>query len=187
MPSEDTVTDSIDNRSIAVLRTRLPYTDRRSLSQAWFSALHLAQIGPARGLPARRASDPSFVAPGLRNASVPTVAQRPGPLTARSAAPKPERAALRDAAPGCTRDVRLRSKEKAAFEQARSYPPFSTSLTIGVDGARIKLLVRREGSTLHVVALCAPQNADLVRRALACADTYLRGNGESVRASVRTL
>lgn len=179
------MTDPIDNRSIAVLRTRLPYTDRRALSQAWFSALHLAQIGPARGLPARRASDPSFVAPVPRNTLAPSVVQRSGPLAARAAVTKPERVAARDATPSGTRDVSAPPKEKAAFEQARSYPPFSTSLTVGVDGARIKLLVRREGSTLHVVALCAPQNADLVRRALACADSYLRRNGESVRACVQ--
>ncbi len=181
------MTDSIDNRSIAVVRTRLPYTDRRSLSQAWFSALHLAQIGPARGLPARRASDPSFIASGARIAPVPAAAQKAAPLAPLAREAKPDRLARRDVAPSVTRDIRSRPKDETAFEQARSYPPFSTSLTVGVDGTRIKLLVRREGSTLHVVALCTPQSADLVRRALACADTYLRQSGESVRASVRTL
>src|ERR1700726_4781449 len=29
--------------SIAVIQARLPYVDRRSLSEAWFSALHLAR------------------------------------------------------------------------------------------------------------------------------------------------
>ena len=184
----DTVTDSIDNRSIAVLRTRLPYTDRRSLSQAWFSALHLAQIGPARGFPARRASDPSFLAPSSRSATAPNAEAAPPARASRVSGTKVDRATAREgAAAAGTRDVRSRFKDKAAFEQARSYPPFRTSLTVGVDGARIKLLVRREGSTLHVVALCAPQSAELVGRALACADTYLRRSGESVRASVRTV
>ena len=180
--------DSIDNRSIAVLRTRLPYTDRRSLSQAWYSALHLAQIAPARGLPARRAGDPSFLAAGARNASLPSGTRKAAPLSPQVRAPKPDRAATRDdVEPRFTRGEASRAKEKVAFDRARSYPPFSTSLTVGVDGARIKLLVRREGSTLHVVALCTPQSADLVRRALACADAYLRRTGESVRASVQTL
>src|ERR1700686_5193165 len=31
--------------SIAVIRARLPYVDRRALSEAWFSALHLAREG----------------------------------------------------------------------------------------------------------------------------------------------
>ena len=181
------MTDSIDNRSIAVLRTRLPYTDRRSLSQAWFSALHLAQIVPARGLPARRANDPSFFAPVVRSTTAAAGAQRPHEVSPRAPGAKPGRTVVRDTAPGRVRDAEVTPKEKAAFERARSYPPFSTSLTVGVDGARVKLLVRREGAILHVVALCAPQSADLVRRALACADAYLGRSGESVRASVRTL
>jgi hypothetical protein len=181
------VTDTTANRSIAVLRTRLPYTDRRSLSQAWFSALHLAQVVPARGLPARRASDPSFRAPDARaegRTAVPT-ASLPG--MARATKPRSDDA-RESVAPARVRDASPLPKEKsAAFQAARSYPPFSTSLTVGSGGARIKLLLRREGPTLHVIALCTPNSVDLVRRALACADTYLRRNGESVSASVRTL
>jgi len=37
------VVNEIAQRSIAVVKMRLPYTDRRSLSQAWFSSLHLAE------------------------------------------------------------------------------------------------------------------------------------------------
>src|SRR5580700_7978450 len=36
-----------DTEKIAVIATRLPYIDRRSLSEAWFSALHLASDGPS--------------------------------------------------------------------------------------------------------------------------------------------
>jgi hypothetical protein len=181
------VTDTTANRSIAVLRTRLPYTDRRSLSQAWFSALHLAQIVPARGLPARRASDPSFRAPGAR-AEGRGAAERAPSLPAAARATKLRSDAREGVAPARVREARSPAKDKAvAFQEARSYPPFSTSLTVGSGGARIKLLLRREGPTLHVIALCTPDSVDLVRRALACADTYLRRSGESVSASVRTL
>lgn len=184
----DDVTDTtIDNRSIAVVRTRLPYTDRRSLSQAWFSALHLAESGPVRGLPARRASDArAFSGRSERADSSPNATGRPSATFARGAT---EAALGRPSDGGAPRahDVRRTRVSQSAgvtFESARSYPPFRTSLTIGVEGARIKLLLRREGPTLHVIALCAPGNVDLVRRALACADAYLRRNGESVRASV---
>jgi hypothetical protein len=60
-------------------------------------------------------------------------------------------------------------------------------LTFGVHGERVALSLRREGSTLHVVAVCRPEVEGIVRRALACVDLYLRVRGESVRASVSTV
>jgi hypothetical protein len=170
----DVVTDIADNRSGAVVRTRLPYTDRRSLSQAWFSALHLADAGVERSIPSRRASN--------RNSAAAAPVRRPA-ATARAVAsnrldPQIDLAARR------TRSREAVKRAELAFDAARSYPPFRTSLTVGVDGARIKLLLRRAGPTLHVIALCAPAHVDLVRRALARADAHLRCGGESVRASV---
>jgi hypothetical protein len=37
---------------------------------------------------------------------------------------------------------------------------------------------------LHVVALCRPEIAATVRRALACADAHVRMRGEAIRSSV---
>ena len=50
--SEDSVNAT---RNIGVIRLRLPYIDSRSLSQAWFSALHLASDAKAPGAKRRRA------------------------------------------------------------------------------------------------------------------------------------
>ncbi len=69
---------------------------------------------------------------------------------------------------------------------SRSYPPRRTSLTVGLGRERVQLVLRREGAVLHVIAVCRPEVAALVRRALASADAYVRSSGDSLRASVQT-
>ncbi len=181
---------TVENRAIAVVRTRLPYTDRRSLSQAWFSALRLASDGPS-----------PRVARGPCAAAAPLAAGRPRPLSRGPEAlrrPPPSVAAAfatgARAVPVAAfgGGVRIRSAEAPAERaancpSARSYPPFRTSLTLGVAGDRVALLLRREGTTLHVVALCRPAVESTVRRALALAAAHVRLHGDSLRASVRTL
>jgi hypothetical protein len=178
-----------DTEKIAVIATRLPYIDRRSLSEAWFSALHLASDGP----PQRQATPRRGVAEAQRPAGrrlgsdnsprgEAAQAQRfaketGGPRSSRTQAPN---AAL---PPSPSRGGSV----PEAVAVARSYPPFRTSLTFGVHGERVALSLRREGSTLHVVAVCRPEVEAIVRRALACVDLYLRVRGESVRASVSTV
>jgi len=170
--------------AIAVLRTRLPYVDRRALSEAWFSALHLAagESPHGAGGAARGSVQPSNVAaPHLRavtHLATDTASTTVPRRTARSSdqrgvAPRP-------------RTEATRSRSNAAAEtRPRSYPAQRTSLTLAIDGSRVQLVLRREGPLLHVVALCRPDAAPLVRRALANADAHLRRTGESVRASVR--
>ena len=190
--------DIADARSIAVVRTRLPYIDRRALSQAWFSALHVADAAPA----ARVRAVVKSATPAAHGSHVPAPSgRRPVRAAAAQAAPSPRATATRrrDASADVPtqRSQRARAQRAAdasanaatrstALDDVRSYPPFQTSLTVGAEGARVALLLRREGPTLHVVALCAPANVELVRRALACADTYLRLRGDTVRASVRS-
>ena len=175
-----------DAHSIAVVRTRLPYIDRRALSQAWFSALHVASDGAPKH--------------GVRCPSQAAVVRSQAARTAHASAPvrtlpAAVQSARRSAAkrPGTSADVAARRAQRARTsataartDDPRSYPPFQTSLSVGIEGARVALLLRREGPTLHVIALCAPANVELVRRALACADAQLRCSGESVRASVRS-
>lgn len=180
--------NQIADRSIAVVKMRLPYTDRRSLSQAWRSALGLADGGPphADHVAARSAKS--------------TAACSSFPIPARDAAPVgvPETRVgaarvLPRRANGAGDDVTLRrprtsdprAVRRPSFAAARSYPPFCTSLTLAVDGGRVQLVLRRERETLHIVAICAPANADLVRRALVCAQAHLRARGEVLQADVR--
>jgi hypothetical protein len=181
---------SDDTGKISVIAARLPYTDRRALSEAWFSALHLASDGALHAQPPERRA-------GVAHHPPRDMSRGPG---AQSAAPPARTAAQRPAAPvrrrdggglareDAPRDVRPRSADtRDVFACARSYPSFRTALTFGVAGERVALLLRREGPTLHVVALCRPAVAEIVRRALAGADAALRLRGESIRATVTTV
>lgn len=181
--------NEITPRSIAVVKMRLPYTDRRSLSQAWFSALHIAEDRP----PPSRCSGRRHLLPFLGR---PAAAQRGVSASpsvggtssngARNDAPVRRANILGSETPQQgARVERPRVAVRTSPAHVRSYPPFQSSLTVGVGGARVQLVLRRDGETLHVVALCAPRNVDLVRRALACAQAHLRARGDVLRAVVR--
>jgi hypothetical protein len=179
-----------ENRTIAVVRTRLPYTDRRSLSQAWFSALHLSEApsaSTARG--PRRAPGAALAAyEGPRPSGPPNAAGKAGeaPWLAPRHRGGVESAAAGDGcAPG--RAARSRPSPAKLGPRARSHPPLRTSLTVGVAGERVALVLRRDGTTLHVVAVCRPGVEDAVRRALAQAAAEVRRHGEAMQASVRAL
>src|SRR5271156_1495001 len=178
---------------IAVIGTRFPYIDRRALSEAWFSALRLGNAAPP-GIPR--------VKPTPHNArfaaTVARVQVKRGVARDAATAAEGRRAPLARAGAGMppasemhrTPDLDGTSVDKVAriaHDRARSYPPFRTSLTFGVDGGRVHLLLRRDGATLYVVALCRPEMAGVVRQALARADAHVRANGEVLRAAVQTL
>ena len=175
------------NSKITVIQSRLPYTDRRALSEAWFSALHLASDGPRCSVPERRGVAIQPVADVAVTNEKPNsgapVAQY-GP----NARPAPERPPVPAVPLERSTAVLPPRREPIAKHRSRpsaDYPPFRTSLAIGFARGRVQLLLRREGATLHVVAVCRPEAAGVVRRALALADAHLRLRGEAVRASVR--
>jgi len=180
------VVNEIAQRSIAVVKMRLPYTDRRSLSQAWFSSLHLAEDRSSLSCGGQERKAPAVQACAA-------VARRGGPMAPVGGGASKARgsdAAVRHASMGGSEVTQRRYRTQsriplpASFAGARSYPPFATSLTVGLDGARVQLVLRRQADTLHVVALCAPGKVDLVRRALACARAHLRARGEVLHAAV---
>jgi len=174
---------------LSVLKTRLPYVDRRALSEAWFSALHLADVEREAAAPALRGAASGVAAP--------SAAGRTNPKNLRANFGYPPAGAMRryvaavrsGGSPVGPESGALRRPVRAALAPAvarRSDPEHRTSLTVGVGGSRVQLMLRREGAVLHVVALCRPEVAAAVSRALARADAHLRLAGESVRASVRT-
>jgi len=181
-----------DSKSISVLRTRLPYVDRRSLSKAWMAALGIAD--PV----ATRAAAPThtFAATAVPSAPRPVsraalqvplaaapIARREVPAERRTTVPSvAERGSAVERARGA---VPATAASKAA--SARSYPTYQTSFVVGLDGARVQLVLRRERNTLHVVALCAPSDVATVSRALARADAHLRAGGDRVEATVRAV
>jgi len=158
------VNDTAPGASLSVIATQLPYIDRRALSEAWFSALHRASDAPAAAKPIER-RDPGDVAGSARGKNLHRTSPRDfashtlrnvfaGSRTDRPRGEEPAAAVA---------TVRTARPQRAAF-RARSYAPFRTSLTFGIEGERVALLLRREGATLHVVAICRPAVADLVRR-----------------------
>jgi len=180
------VTEKPSQTSLSVIATRLPYIDDRSLSQAWRSALHVASDGPAAAMRSeRRGTAPSGRAERattLKSASAAT-----GDVRARASHVATVARAAAAGAELATRrvfDARTAAAARSAFARARSYPPFRSALTLDVANERVHLLLRRDGSTLHVVAVCRPEVAETVRRALVAADAHLRLRGETVRSSV---
>lgn len=164
---------------VAVLATHLAETDRRTLSQAWYDALHLA--GPQ---PQRTASAPSrtggFVPPstvtareetGARtsNGGATTLAVRSHHAPCRAGGFAPERRA--------PKSELARRIEHALARRAGCTPSVPASFAVNAAGGRVKILVRSEGERMRVVAVCAPPLRERVERALAQARFALASRG----------
>jgi hypothetical protein len=190
---KDTV-NAPNARTLAVVRTRLPYLDRRALSQAWFSALGLRE----REL---RAVPHALARGAAQTPAAPAFARRPvdAPVPAGQASLRGDaRAPLSrkqhvsrsgEDAPGDERTSALdRGKAARAAAPAPAslrYPPVHAAFRLELDGGRVHVVVRREGAQLHVVALCSARHVESVRRALGLAAEHLRLRGEVLAAEVR--
>ena len=189
---KDTV-NAPNARTLAVIRTRLPYLDRRALSQAWFSALGLRER-ELRGVPralARVATQTAAASAfaGCRSAA-PMPAGEPLPCATPALQGRKERVGCSaEDEPGVERTSSLdRGKPARAAAPAPAslrYPPVHAAFRLELDGGRVHVVVRREGSQLHVVALCSARHVESVRRALGLAAEHLRLRGEVLAAEVR--
>jgi hypothetical protein len=168
---------------LAIVRARLPYIDRRALPEAWFSALHFA-VAPGKSA---RGESPAA-------AGRPATGATPRAAASRSARGNVEAPASRVVRSGATRAatgpspahaVRKNARVRSKPAVARSYPAARVAFTVGLEGARVQLLVRREGAVLHVVALCNERHVALVRGALADAAVHLSRRGDLVSSCVR--
>jgi hypothetical protein len=181
--------------SIAVVRARLPYIDHRSLSEAWFSSLHLARD---RGSATAGRARPDVAVFPLRVewfARQPVAAGRGGamgrPRSSECAPVARREGGAHSAGQVChgwqtAGEVEAGPLRRRAL--ARTRPGTRASFSIALaEGGRVQILLRREGRTLHVIALCSARHVELVRRALACADLHLRMSGERVASEVRAL
>ena len=151
-------------------------TDRRALSEAWYSALHLASVDA----PASRA---------VKHPAATT--QRPQPVAARATArmspqravvPLPSRASRPDAvravrtpgtSPPSNREISQRVERAVAALSARR--PLPAAHTVDVGGGRVRLLVHDDGRSTRIVALCSQALREPVERALASARFALAG------------
>ncbi len=164
----------------SILTAPLAAIDRRSLSQAWYSALHLAQ---ARSSPAscdhtspkhaaiqreqRRAGEYSR---RLSPEQPPAGAERKGQMTRRTAAP-PERRA--------ERSPLARRIERAFLDPVRS----NRRATFTIDGAqaRVHVALQTTASGIRLVAVCPAAVRSSVARALEEARYALALRGIALR------
>jgi hypothetical protein len=173
-----------------VIATQVARTDRRALSEAWYSALHLAhRPGAAQAAPAPRVFEPS-----TRGALVSSRACVPGtlegrPLSSRSRrsleAARDDRNVRCDSAqperrlPACPTSLRV---ERALTTLAARWSGYAAQ-TIDVAGGRVRLLVRVDRGTTRIIAVCSPPLREPVARALAHARFALASAGHPIGAS----
>lgn len=161
---------------VAILATQLAATDRRSLSQAWYDALHVvthdtrsaAEIAPhrdARTRTARNAVVSSRAERGRAGEMVTRAARAPGERQARGVAP--DRRAPKS-------ELARRIERVLARSRTQTIP---SSFAIHAADGRVQILVRGDGERTRIVALCAPTLRERVDRALAQARFALAGRG----------
>jgi hypothetical protein len=160
---------------VSVLSAPLGAIDRRSLSQAWYSALHLAHERPSAS-PAlsRVAAQPSREA-----RTVTTHAARPGNLVAF---PATQRGAGNSAThTGVSVERRSpRSPLARRIERAvldRRVPAPNAAFTVRAGALRAVVVVSGAAGRLRLVALCSPSSRRAVARALEEARFALASRG----------
>jgi len=169
---------------IAVIRTRLPYVDRRALSQAWYSALHHDEPGqqPERSPLAVTTSPEALRKPGAVPSAKGDVERANAP-----ASPRRRPSAARGAGGAPTATVQASKGERQTTGRTASLPTrrmHGASFTVNIGEARVRIVARAIGNRLTLVAVCSGRHAEIVRRALAHASLGLREAGAFVDATV---
>lgn len=166
---------------VSILAAPLAAIDRRALSQAWYSALHLARpdrsaeparaCGPCTVSPLREAvpkRDAACAAPGCAETHVRrSVQTKPLRVTAQAS---PDRvSADRRAAPLSRRIERRFARSTTRIERA--------TFSMGRGAARVHVILQTNGNVATLVALCRPEMRTVVARALAQARFALATRG----------
>jgi len=177
-----------ETTTVAILATDLAYTDRRALSQAWYSALRLAG-GDAHDAQARRAPPPRH------RASLARAAQGGDALAldagdgrnrrrGRTGAERLEARRAGAAEPLERRNTKTELARTIERGIARRAPCAETaSFVVRAANGRVHLVVRSGAGGTRVVAVCAPSLCERVERALAQARFALAGRGLRAEAA----
>lgn len=172
---------------IAVIRTRLPYIDRRALSQAWFSALRCACESDVKEDRRRSPAPVDLVSAHLLGLTLKASSQRAYAVSA------PRVPSMRPRAGSGVMDATNPARIGRTFvasdisEESSREKISHMRFMMTVAGARIALHVRRDGAKVIVIAVCSSRHVDLVRRALTEAATGMRFQGEHVDTAVRAV
>ncbi|MBV8490593.1 MAG: hypothetical protein JO199_08690 [Candidatus Eremiobacteraeota bacterium] len=169
--------------SISLLSAPLAAIDRRALSQAWYSALHLAHDAKpqtalagkrADAMPSRRTAAPS--AEALRHERASTTI-----LPARIARDDNRLAGVRVAGERrAAKSPLARRMERALV--ARRDGVERVTVAIGRRRGRVHVVVQTTHAGVRLIALCPPRVRDVVERALAQVRFALAARGIEVEA-----
>lgn len=167
---------------VSILAAPLAAIDRRTLSQAWYSALRLAreEQSPARvngcKLDAAFVREPAprrdeMTVERLRGAATRSPRVAKPTTTVTSGEEEPRKAVAR-------RSLRspLAQRIERAFSDRRPQLKRAT-FSIEHGGARVHLILQTRGSSAALVALCRPELRNVVARALAQARFALAARG----------
>jgi hypothetical protein len=160
---------------VSILSAPLAAIDRRVLSQAWYSALHLARNAPRAHM---RSHDDQM--PKEENA-----------VDAREETARRRNRALLALVPHASRmrmspsatvegDRRARSSLGRKIEKMVTHPlrrQHSATFTIDGTSARVHVILRTAGDLVHVVAICSPALRSSVSQALSEACVALSSRG----------
>jgi len=174
---------TIDMQSqLGMLAAPVACIDRRSLSQAWYSALYGEGQAKPRESSAARSSDcrPPVVRHGAaREAATIHELHRTQPANGR-----PRRSAP-VGAPGERRALPTTLARRIERTLRRAPGVSRASLCVDAGGARVHLLIRSTGSGLHVVAICSAKVQRDVSAALLQARFALARRGIALHTSTR--
>jgi hypothetical protein len=161
---------------VSILSAPLAAIDRRALSQAWYSALHLARDSsrPHTRSHEGNAQNEEERAADAREG---TARRRNRALLALVPHAPRTRMSLSAAAEG---DRRARSSLGRKIEKMVAHPlRVQRRATFTIDGtsARVHVILRTSGDLVHVVAICSPALRVRVSRALSEACVALSSRG----------
>lgn len=167
----------------SVLSAPVAALDRRTLSQAWYSALYgsgggASAVKTAQPVPCARSASAAPVAPDAARCKRGTPEACPGARlsAAKTPASPQERRAPRSA---------LARKIERVFLRPRS-PSRKASFTLESEHGRVHVILRSSGVQLKLVAVCSPKARPHVAAALAQARYALAVRGIDLDASTRS-
>jgi hypothetical protein len=148
----------------SILSAPLAEIDRRALSQAWYSALHLAKERSGTQPEPMLRAQPTAPSPVMPRAQGPATQRRlpiaSPPTRAYHVPVRAEGAGERRAA----RSLLARRIERELFCPA--HPANRATFSVAGSAARVHVSIQRERSGLRLVAVCSPRVRAIVARAL---------------------
>jgi hypothetical protein len=166
---------------VAVIATHLVQTDRRALSEAWYSALHFASGNTAAKRPVRRSNMLAQTVTAnivrVRSSSAHASGFR-GRIPAAGEGATPRAGEVERRRPVTAVEKRI----ERAVGRLTARRPLPAAHTLDVAGGRVRLLVHDDGRVTRIVALCNHALREPVERALASARFTLAARGMAAGA-----